>query len=72
MDKWISVKDRLPEERGCVLICAHDFNNKANPIHMDVAFFSGLGFQDPEHEGAGVTIVYTDYWMPLPEPPKES
>lgn len=65
---WISVKDRLPSDRGNVLVvafwherwgvymgwCAHERAKWS--VHV------GLG------ERSDVTVTH---WMPLPEPPKE-
>lgn len=63
--KWISTKDRLPEEPGGILICA---------------FGSIVTFATLKENGVLVTKNYdvwnindscVTHWMPLPEPPKE-
>ena len=60
---WISVKDRMPEAQGEVLmvfmgmVCIGWY-------HGDGRFETGSGFVF--FAGKAVT-----HWMPLPEPPKE-
>ena len=66
--KWINVGDKVPDESEIVLICAHEYNNKYKPIFMDVAIFSRNTFYDVDHRDSS---CFADYWMPLPEPPKE-
>lgn len=65
--KWISVKDRLPEDRHSVLVyCPH---NKC----IYTAYYDD--FNDEWYYfgcGGGIEVYYTvSHWMPLPEPPKE-
>lgn len=63
--KWISVKDRLPEEEGTYLV-VHQ-----SPIRdVTLAWFSGnengwLAIDESFYEDEIIT-----YYMPLPEPPK--
>jgi len=63
--EWISVEERLPENGALVLLTAHEWNDKAKPIFIEVGRFVGGVFVDMEGDEA-----YTDYWMPLPEPPE--
>lgn len=59
--KWISVKERLPENKGRYIIymCGQE------PF---VSWFDGDRF----HSLSTVPIAYpATHWMPLPEPPKE-
>lgn len=61
MPKWISTKDRLPEEPGEVLMVLFG--------RVCVAWY----FTDGKFE-AGSGMVWSapdcvEYWMPLPEPP---
>lgn len=68
MPKWVSVKERLPEDRSNVLVVAY--------WHERWGVY--MGWCAPEraewsvHVGIGdrydVAVVY---WMPLPAPPKE-
>ena len=57
VQRWISVKDRLPEVAGWYLVF---YNGSA----MQVAFFKGKKWPFDNHYH---TITH---WMPLPEPPK--
>lgn len=69
MDKWIRVKDRLPEKQTDVLM---KFNHNM-----------AVGFWHDGDEETTFWCAYTDdgfytdcdeeptNWMPLPEPPKE-
>lgn len=72
MSKWISVKDRLPEDDDLVLVIAsgkpHENITLDNAIEL-ATFSMDEGWileMLPEWEDPKVT-----YWMPLPEPPKE-
>lgn len=62
--KWISVKDRLPERAGRYL-CVKRIG-KSGMVYVQLMNGDSYGFS-MEH-------IYTDdvtHWMPLPEPPKE-
>lgn len=67
--KWISVKDRLPEEGEYVLCVLKGFNYGGK---IQVCKFVPAGkFKDKpyfEHFRNGFPSV--THWMPLPEPPK--
>ena len=63
-DKWISVKDRLPEEDGYYICNVRSFAFRGSFYQAMLKYDNG-GFI----EGS----IYTDdvtHWMPLPEPPK--
>jgi len=60
MTKWISVKDRLPEKRGDVLI--------SDDIGLAVAHFNSGNFYI---EGSKWNKFIT-HWMPLPLPPEDT
>lgn len=62
-NKWVSVKDYLPEDGECVL-----FYNKYYAIGM--AEIINGGFYDVTRETSGEMIGVT-HWMPMPEAPKE-
>lgn len=63
MSNWISVKERLPKLDEYVLIYYAD------------SCFVNIGFLDSDFmEWNGLDCMQTirpDYWMPLPEPPKD-
>ena len=62
-DRWISVKDRLPEEIGYPpVICGH-----TTDIWTDAAVVNG----GRQFIGSDGCEIFPTHWMPLPEPPKE-
>lgn len=61
--EWISVEDRLPEEKQNVL--AYDINDVG--IIYIAFYFDGLWRQD-DIPHVGVDTI--THWMPLPSPPK--
>ena len=63
--KWISVKDRLPEDEGFVLIHAPSADE-----HKPVII---TAWHDTETREWGLVDVWANavtHWMPLPVPPK--
>ena len=68
MPKWVSVKERLPEDRSNVLVVAywHErwgvYMGWCAPERAKWSVHIGIGDRDD---------VAVTYWMPLPEPPKE-
>lgn len=60
-DEWISVKERLPENKGRYIV----YMRGQEPF---VSWFDGDMFRTQ----STVPIEYpATHWMPLPEPPKE-
>ena len=59
--KWISVKERLPENRGQYII----YMRGQEPF---VSWFDGDIFRSPSTVPIECPATH---WMPLPEPPKE-
>lgn len=53
---WVSVKDGLPQKLTLVLVCNHGI--------YDIAFVGDRGNWVNK-------LFEPEYWMPLPEPPKE-
>lgn len=80
MNEWINAKDHLPEKDGRYLVC---YNIK-NSIHykIEILYFQiedeegnfddkkNVFYYDSEEWGY-VEIDNVEYWMPLPELPKE-
>lgn len=65
IQKWISVKDRLPEEKvNCIVHFKHAYCDNDGYWAIGTCFYDGNKFQ-----------MYWSYkvthWMPIPEPPKE-
>lgn len=58
LSKWISVKDRLPEDTCNVI--AHCLSG----CICSILYIKNIGFED-----AGMRVFVT-HWMPLPQPPK--
>lgn len=65
MQEWISVDDRLPEEKvNCIVHYKHAYCNNDGYWAIGSCFYDGEKFQ------IGLAYKVT-HWMPLPEPPKE-
>lgn len=59
--KWISVKERLPEESGKYIVCTR----KKAVYCTAFRFFHGKGYFATD------STTHITHWMPMPEPPKE-
>jgi hypothetical protein len=60
--KWISVKDRLPEEDQDLLL----FDS-----YIEIGYFDGKNFMYSEVDRYGyIKASGVTHWMPLPEEPK--
>lgn len=66
---WISVKEKLPEERQRVIIfgCAQCYTCNPKPIAREGRYSFEEGFVFGEYDcSCDVT-----HWMPMPEDPKD-
>ena len=64
VQEWISVKDRLPEEKvNCIVHYKHAYCDNDDYWAIGVCFYDCEKFQ------IGLAYKVT-HWMPLPEPPK--
>ena len=81
-DKWISVRDRFPEEDGRYLVHIPDswaykvqiLNFAKNLKKTGMYEFRHLrrrGWWDVDNEYGAYERNEVAYWMPMPEPPKE-
>ena len=62
--KWISVDDRLPEEKvDCIVHYKHAYCDNDDYWAIGMCFYDGEKFQ------LGPAYKVT-HWMPLPQPPK--
>ena len=70
VQEWISVKDRLPEEKGWYLV--YTTPNREHKSINKAMFCKGYawGNFEPYWRGAGGHWANVTHWMPLPEPPK--
>jgi len=78
---WISVNDRLPEEKINPLtqdfqkvICYCDFGGKPKRTDIRTYGFGTRAWESQPHFWHGQVIMdgVITHWMPLPEPPKEA
>ena len=67
--KWISVKDRLPEDDGLVLVLFTD-------RYMNIRFKDTYTLANFDNDDGWILEIYPEFenpnvthWMPLPEPP---
>lgn len=61
VDRWISVKDRFPDEDGWYLVCKH------NRIRV-AEWCKDCWYNESDLPIDDCTITY---WKPLPEPPQD-
>ncbi len=67
--EWISVKDRLPENKSNVLFFTNGFTK--NVMRMGNFYLEdSFGRKNQFCDGAFFPIEFISHWMPLPEPPK--
>lgn len=72
-DKWISVKDHLPESGQMVLICS----GENLFLNLNFFIFRRVGDNAPAFEyyrNGGLLFIEKDsitHWMPVPIPPKK-
>lgn len=62
---WISVKDRLPDKAGSYLVIGKSGGATVTRWYMPSKY-------SPKGHFGGNSKEYIIYWMPRPEPPKES
>lgn len=68
MSEWISVKDRLPERKGCYLATVRHWVD-CKPVVREI-FWNGTDWLSCEKR-LEVSPKRVTHWMPLPEPPGE-
>lgn len=67
--QWISVKERLPEIGVYVLV-----THRTSEDHTNLKVMEAMRISNEEYElcgGYAILADYVDYWMPLPEAPKD-
>ena len=68
VDRWISVKDRLPEEQQCILAYEKDYG-------VMWGDYQGIKYSQPvwivRKQGLIIRTTEVTHWQPLPEPPNE-
>ena len=64
VQEWISVKDRLPEEKvDCIVRYQHAYCNNDGYWAIGFCFYDGEKFR--------IDLAYkVTHWMPIPQPPK--
>ena len=64
VQEWISVKDRLPEEKvNCIVHYKHAYCDNDDYWAIGFCFYDGEKFR--------IDLLYkVTHWMPLPEPPE--
>lgn len=78
--KWISVKDRLPEEGQEVLVISHGwgerlvYTGKHTRIESETSWLTGITSKASDWRLQGWSYLrepHVTHWMPLPELPEE-
>lgn len=65
VQEWISVEDRLPEEKvNCIVHYKHAYCDNDDYWAIGICFYDGEKFQ------IGLAYKVT-HWMQMPEPPEE-
>lgn len=67
--QWISVKDRLPEDRQKVLAFGYWPDSEAASI-IQAKYYSEDLYNRPSFVSHALTLKHVSHWMKLPEPPK--
>ena len=64
VQEWISVKDRLPEEKvNCIVHYKHAYCDNDDYWAIGICFYDGEKFR--------IDLAYkVTHWMPIPQPPK--
>lgn len=69
MNKWISIKDRFPQDGENVLALSnYGSHSQGNMNIMSVIYFDNRWEVDHFCESSYIDV---DYWMTLPEPPEK-
>lgn len=73
MNEWINVKDRLPEytDKYLVWVGINEMGAGMYPEHRAALWNFILKSWDVDHDHIRELVGPVEYWMPLPEPPKE-
>lgn len=74
IDRWISVKDRLPEENILVLCYARSTTGEGNDYFLGALAHGEFWFlkvNDIRHVSYPVLHWEVTHWQPLQEPPKD-
>lgn len=68
--KWISAKDKLPDQNGDYLIHYRFKKQSKGKGFYSVCFYERT-CEKPHFHNEGYCGMYVTHWMSLPEPPKE-
>ena len=70
MNKWISIKNKLPDNEEIFLV----YRGEAKDPEIELGLWNKnkKKFEYYDSECYGYKIDDVTHWMPLPEPPKES
>lgn len=78
--KWISVKDRLPENQSDpeqVIVNSHVSDAQIKNVVLCAVWWMGNFYnlerwmEVDDDETHTIKIITASHWMPLPEPPKQ-
>jgi hypothetical protein len=73
-EKWISVKDRLPDNNQEILVYSNTLEAKEVRKLTPYAcyYYDGFMSYGDNLSQQWLSTITITHWMPLPEPPKES
>jgi len=67
--EWIKIEDKMPDPKTLVLISNHEYLDITKPRYITIGQYEEES--DQWYDEQWQDLFEPDYWMPLPEPPKD-